>query len=137
MEDVDLVLDITNMHSIPDETYDFFICSHVLEHILDDKKALSELFRILKTGGSGILMVPINLRIDKIEEDPSLEDVAERWRRFGQDDHIRLYSKKGFIERVEAAGFAINQYGIDFFGKDVFFQHGISPKSILYIVEKN
>ena len=100
MKDVDLVVDITNMPSIPHEAYDFFICSHVLEHVSDDQKALSELFRILKPGGSGILMVPINLRIDKIEEDPDLNDIGERWQRFGQDDHIRLYSKTGFIERV-------------------------------------
>jgi SAM-dependent methyltransferase len=124
------------MHSIPPETYDFFICSHVLEHVTDDKKALSELFRVLKTGGSGILMVPINLRIDKIEEDPNVEDIGERWRRFGQDDHIRLYSKKGFVERVKEAGFTIHQYGVDFFGEHVFFQHGISPKSILYVAKK-
>ncbi len=137
MKDVDLVVDITNMYSIPQETYDFFICSHVLEHVVDDKKALSELFRILKIGGSGILMVPINLSIDKIEEDPNIDDIGERWRRFGQDDHIRLYSKRGFIERVEEAGFTINQYGVDFFGEDIFFQYEISPKSILYIVKKN
>jgi hypothetical protein len=56
--------------------------------------------------------------------------------RFGQDDHIRQYSKTGFIVRVEKAGFIIHQYGVDFFGKDAFFLHGILPKSILYIVEK-
>ncbi len=137
MKDVDLVVDITNMHSIPQEAYDFLICSHVLEHVPDDKKALSELFRILKTGGSGILMVPLNLRIDKIEEDPNVDDIGERWRRFGQDDHVRLYSKKGFIERVKDAGFSINQYDVDFFGEDTFIQHGISLKSILYITKKN
>ena len=130
-------IDITNVDTIAREAYDFFICSHVLECVEDDRKALSELFRILKPGGSGILMVLINLRIDKTREDPTVTDIGERWRRFGQDDHIRLYSKKGFIERVEEAGFTINRCGVDYFGKDVFSQHGISPKSILYIVQKN
>jgi SAM-dependent methyltransferase len=136
MKDVDFIIDITDMNVIGSESFDFFICSHVLEHVVDDNRALAELFRILKPGGSGILMVPINLKIKNIDEDPNVTDVGERWRRFGQYDHIRLYSKMGFIDRVKQAGFKINQYGIDFFGKDVFFQHGISPKSILYMVEK-
>ncbi len=136
MEGVDIVIDITNMDAIDSESFDFFICSHVLEHVPDDKKALSELLRILKPGGFGILMVPIILKNDKIDEDPTVTDVGERWRRFGQDDHVRSYSKTGFIKRVKNAGFVINQYNIDFFGKDVFFQCGISQKSVLYIVEK-
>jgi SAM-dependent methyltransferase len=136
MEDVDIIVDVSDMIIIDKESYDFFICSHVLEHVTDDQKALSELYRILKPGGSGILMVPINLRLDKIREDPSVTDIGERWRRFGQDDHIRLYSKRGFIERCEEAGFTLHQYGIEFFGEDVFFLHGISPRSILYVVQK-
>jgi ribosomal protein L37AE/L43A len=137
MKDVDLVVDITQMDPLRDDSCDFFICSHVLEHVWNDRKALSELFRVLKTGGSGILMVPINLRIDKIREDPTITDIGERWREFGQDDHVRLYSKSGFLERVYEAGFTVSQYGIDFFGRDVFFQHGISPQSILYVVTKD
>jgi ubiquinone/menaquinone biosynthesis C-methylase UbiE len=124
------------MNNIRSESFDIFICSHVLEHVPDDKKALSELFRILRPGGFGILMVPIALKMSKVNEDPSIEDVGERWRRFGQDDHVRQYSKSGFIERVKGAGFIINQYSIDFFGEDVFRKYGISPKSILYVVER-
>jgi len=137
MDGVDIVLDITDMNVVKTGSFDIFICSHVLEHIADDKKALSELFRVLKPGGFGILMVPIILKISEIDEDVMVNDVAERWRRFGQDDHVRLYSKKGFMERIEAAGFLIKQYGVDFFGEDIFFQHGISLKSILYVVEKH
>jgi len=136
MEDVDIVIDITDMNEIRSESFDFFICSHVLEHVSDDKKALSELFRILKPGGSGILMVPINLRINDIDEDPSITEPEERWRRFGQHDHVRLYSKMGFMDRVKQAGFEINQYDVDYFGMDIFIEHGISLKSILYVVAK-
>jgi len=136
MGDVDFVLDITDMNAIQTNSFDIFICSHVLEHVNDDKKAMLELFRILKPGGFGILMVPINLKISEIDEDPTVTDIAERWRRFGQDDHVRIYSKKGFLERVEGAGFAVNQYGVELFGEYSFFQYGISQKSVLYIVEK-
>ena len=54
MEGVDLFIDITNMPEIDSDSYDIFICSHILEHVSDDKKALSELYRVLKPGGWGI-----------------------------------------------------------------------------------
>ena len=137
MEGVDDKVDITNMSIYADNQFDFFICSHVLEHVVDDKKAMRELYRILKLGGRGILMVPIILTIDEIDEDPSITDIAERWRRFGQHDHVRLYSKKGFIERAEETGFLIHQLGKEFFGEEVFARNGITNQSVLYVVEKN
>lgn len=137
MEGVDFAVDISNMDIIPSGTYDMFICSHVLEHVDDDRKALRELFRILKPGGFGILMVPIILKIDEIDEDPSITDVETRWRRFGQYDHVRLYSKNGFIQRLQEAGFALREYGIEHFGRDVFIECGISLKSVLYIGRKD
>jgi len=136
MDSVDDNINITDMKCYKEEAFDAFICSHVLEHVPDDIKALRELFRILKSGGWGILMVPIILTIDQIDEDPLLEDIGERWRRFGQGDHVRMYSRKGFVERVEGAGFIVKQYGQNYFGVDAFKKHGISEKSILYIVEK-
>ena len=48
-----------------DENYDFFICSHVLEHVESDDKAISELYRITKKGGCGILMAPIIVDLEK------------------------------------------------------------------------
>lgn len=41
------------------ETYDFVFASHVLEHISDDEKAISEIRRILRPNGIAILNVPI------------------------------------------------------------------------------
>jgi len=116
--------------------FDFFICSHVLEHVQDDHKALSELYRILKPGGFGILMVPIILGLEKIAEDPFETDESERWRRFGQHDHVRVYSKEGFLKRARDAGFFIYQYGKEHFGERIFDQNGIANQSILYVVEK-
>ena len=136
IDDVDISVDITNMPEIASDSYDILICSHVLEHVRDDTRALSELYRVLKPGGWGIIMVPIILVIDHIDEDPEVTDAAERWRRFAQYDHVRLYSKAGFINRVETAGFKLKQLGIDYFGETDFKQHGISDKSVLYIAEK-
>ena len=135
-EGVDDKVDIAELRPYEDGQFDFFICSHVLEHVTDDKRALRELYRILKPGGRGILMVPIILSIAEIDEDPTITDEGERWRRFGQDDHVRLYSKNGFVERVKEAGFVIYQYGRDFFGQELFACNGISNQSVLYVVEK-
>jgi SAM-dependent methyltransferase len=134
-EGVDDKVDITEL-PYQDGEFDFFICSHVLEHVSDDRKGIRELHRILKPGGKGILMVPIVLCVSEIDEDPTVVDEGERWRRFGQFDHVRLYSKQGFIERVKAAGFLVHQHGQEFFGAEEFIRTGISGQSVLYVVEK-
>ncbi len=136
VEGTDLVVDITNMPEVDSNSYDILICSHVLEHVSDDNKALAELYRILKSGGWGIIMVPIILPMDKIDEDPQVTDVAERWRRFGQDDHVRLYNKSGFVSRLQSANFIVSQLGMEYFGEAAFKQYGISSKSVLYVVKK-
>jgi SAM-dependent methyltransferase len=136
MEGVDDKVDITDMSLYDDNQFDFFICSHILEHVSDDRKALSELYRILKPEGLGILMVPIILSLAEIEEDTSVIDESEKWRRFGQYDHVRLYSKDGFIKRVKEVGFLIHQYGKEYFGENLFARSGITCQSVLYVVEK-
>jgi ubiquinone/menaquinone biosynthesis C-methylase UbiE len=136
MDNVDFKSDITNMPEIASGAYDVLVCSHVLEHVSDDRRALSELFRVLKAGGWGIVMAPINLAINQIDEDPDLLDESERWRRFAQHDHVRMYSKQGFIKRLEGAGFSVSQLGMAHFGASVFSRYGITDRSVLYVVEK-
>src|ERR1051326_4209608 len=135
-ENVDDRVDIVDLRAYESEQFTFFICSHVLEHVPDDRKALRELHRILRRGGKGILMVPIILSLEQIEEDPDVDDEGERWRRFGQFDHVRLYSKTGFLDRVRKAGFDVHELGKEFFGDELFTRTGITSQSVLYIVEK-
>jgi SAM-dependent methyltransferase len=136
MEAVDDKIDIMDMHIYKDNSVDIFLCSHVLEHVSDDRKAISELYRILKSGGWGIIMVPILLHLKDIYEDPSVTSEAERWKHFGQGDHLRTYSKEGFKGRLAEGGFRITELGIEYFGADTFEKCGIYPRSVLYIVEK-
>lgn len=133
--DVDDQADITNMPVYPDGRFDVFICSHVLEHVNDDRAAMRELFRVLSPGGWGIAMVPINLTA-VLDEDPSVTDEAERWRRFGQWDHVRAYTKSEFTKRLREAGFTVRELGAAHFGAKVFSRCAITPSSVLYIVEK-
>jgi len=134
--DVDDLVDVMDMTIYGDRSVDFFICSHVLEHVENDRKALDELYRILKPVGRGILIVPILMTDEAMDEDPSITVPAERWRRFGQDDHVRRYSKAEFLSRTQQVGFTIHQFGAEYFGKDTFNEHGITDQSVLYIVEK-
>ena len=96
-------MDITNI-LYKDNSFDVILCSHVLEHVVDDRKAMRELFRVLKPGGWGILQVPI-LR-DKTFEDPSIVSPEDRERIFGQKDHVRKYGLD-YKDRLEGAGFTV------------------------------
>lgn len=136
MPGVDYQVDIMNMHRIPDKEFDFFLCSHVLEHVEDDVKAMMELKRVLKDDGRGILVVPIDLDQDEIDEDPNCTDVAERWRRFGQDDHIRKYSKQGFLDRIKEAGLKVKEYGVDYFGEEAVKENALTDTAVVYVVSK-
>ncbi len=136
MENVDDKLDITDMHSYPDEQFDFFICSHVLEHIPDDIKAMRELYRITAKGGKGIVMVPINLQLENTMEDNNCTNTDLRWKYFFQDDHVRMYARKDFIERLGSAGFNVKQLDKGYFSEEVFLKNAVYPTSVLYVVEK-
>ena len=136
MEGVDDKVDITDMNIYKDNSFDIILCSNVLEHIDNDRKAMSELFRILKPSGFGIVMVPINLCLKEDFENPEYKTEAERWKYYGQNDHVRYYSKDGFVNKLNQTGFKVSQLGIDFFGAEVFEKNGIHPRSILYVVEK-
>jgi len=89
---------------LPDDSFDFIYCSHVLEHVPDDRQALGELLRVLRPGGGALILVP--LKGETTDEDASVTDPMERERRFGQFDHVRVYGMD-FVGRMQAAGFAV------------------------------
>lgn len=136
MEDVDDKVDLLDLNMYKNDSFDIFICSHILEHVNNDVQAMRELYRILKPGGFGIAMVPLFKGVSTTIEDPSINDEALRWKYFGQEDHIRLYAREDYIQRLESVGFRVKQLGEQDFGTEIFRKHGISESSILYIVEK-
>jgi predicted SAM-dependent methyltransferase len=134
--DVDEKVDITNMKRYKSDSINAFICSHVLEHIQDDSKALSELHRVLSVDGWGILMVPILLPLDSTYEDPTINTDEGRLDAFGLEDHVRVYAKNDFKNKLVAAGFVVSEYGKAYFGTQQFARCGITEKSVLYVVRK-
>jgi SAM-dependent methyltransferase len=87
-------------------TFDVLVCSHVLEHVPDDAKAMSELRRVLKRDGVAYVMVPQDFDRDATYEDPSITDPKARELAFGQDDHVRIYGRD-FPDRLRRAGFSV------------------------------
>lgn len=106
-EDMVLV-DLTDMHFSASE-FDFIICNHVLEHIDDDKLALSEIFRVLRKGGMAILQVPFSNKLDETYENSAIKTEKERDKHFGQFDHVRLYGKD-YPSKLAKIGFKLNTY---------------------------
>ncbi|MGC7846716.1 class I SAM-dependent methyltransferase [Desulforudis sp. 1088] len=135
MEGVDYIVNLMNL-PFNNNSFDFFICSHVLEHVEDDDLAISELFRITKKGGRGILMVPIIIGLEKTIEDPSVKTEEERWKYFGQNDHVRLYAHDDYVKKIKKHGFHLKELGVTYFGKRVFKRLGLKNTSVLYIVKK-
>ena len=93
------------------ESFDAIICNHIMEHVEDDHKALSELYRIMRRGGWGVILSPVELEREKTFEDDTITDPAERTRIFGQYDHRRIYGRD-YAARLREAGFEV--YDIDY-----------------------
>jgi SAM-dependent methyltransferase len=97
--------DITNL-DFSDNSFNAIICYHVLEHVEDDRKALSEIFRILKSNGWAILQSPVDLSREITFEDDTIKLSKEREKAFGQKDHVRIYGKD-YAKRLKNAGFIV------------------------------
>lgn len=97
--------DITRL-SFADSSFDIIICSHVLEHILDDTKAMRELLRILKPGGFAVIDVPIDYSRAETYEDLTITSPEGRTEAFWQFDHLRLYGRD-FPDKLQQVGFKV------------------------------
>jgi predicted SAM-dependent methyltransferase len=89
-----------------DHTYDLVLCNHVLEHIPNDRKAMKELYRVLKKGGTLIAQVPLEETRANTFEDDSIVDYKERTKIFGQYDHVRVYGRD-YYDRLDQVGFRV------------------------------
>jgi SAM-dependent methyltransferase len=105
-DDVDLNLNIEHIE-LPDDSFDYILCSHVLEHV-NDLLALNELYRVLNKTGVLFVAVPIIEGCLTYENDSVVGD-NEREVHFGQYDHVRYYGSD-FRIRLSNAGFTCEEF---------------------------
>jgi len=131
----DIKGDICNL-PFKENSFDFILCNHVLEHINDDNKAMKELYRVLNKNGTAILQVPINQKSSKTLEDSSIVDKKERIEKFGQYDHIRLYGLD-YFKKLESFGFKVNplKYSKEFTEGEII-KYGLLKDEIIPVCKK-
>ena len=128
-------MDITDIN-YEDNSFDVILCSHVLEHIPDDRRAMTELCRVLKVGGWAILQVPIDSQLENTLEGASTLTSEEREKLFGHHDHVRMYGRD-YAAKLEQAGFTVK---IDSYGKSLGIEltnkWGLLPDEDIYFCTK-
>jgi SAM-dependent methyltransferase len=97
-----------DVHQIPfaDHTFDVAICNHVMEHVDNDIRGISEICRVLKPGGWALIQSPVYTDLAETIEDPAVRTPAERERVYGQSDHQRKYGRD-YGERLRRGGFEV------------------------------
>lgn len=103
----DVVADVTDL-PFEDGRFDLVICNHVLEHVPDDAAAMSEMLRVLRPGGTALMLHPLDETRQSTFEDASVTSAREREELFGQRDHVRVYGSD-FYDRLAEGGFEVER----------------------------
>lgn len=90
-----------------DASFDIIIGNHILEHIPDHRKAISEMHRVLKSGGIAIVQTPYSELLHSNFEDEGINSDELRQFFYGQEDHVRVFGKKQFLSTLEDLGFKL------------------------------
>ena len=85
----DVVANITDLQ-FSDEQFEYIICNHVMEHVVDDKKGFEELERVLKPEGTLIFSVPVLWDRETLE-DENIQSEEDRKKYYGQEDHVQEF----------------------------------------------
>ena len=129
-------LDIQSM-PFTDGSYDVVLCSHVMEHVDNDKQAMREIFRVLSPQGWAIIVVPIRMGLKKTYEDSSITHPRERLKAFGQSDHVRVCGED-YWKRLQAAGFEVEQNRFaETLGEEKTQFYRVGGAEIIYVCRKS
>ena len=127
-----------DLHDIPleDNQYDVIFCNHVMEHVDDPIRCMSELNRVMKPGGWAIMQVPQDMSRAETYEDKSITSPEEREKHFWQKDHVRLFGKD-YPSYLEKAGFKVEEFDLNTeFDATEVVKFRLMKKEILYIARK-
>lgn len=128
-------MDIRNM-PFDNNSFDFVLCNHVLEHIDNEELAISEIYRVMKHGGRAILQVPIDLSREITFEDDSITEPKEREKIFGQYDHLRIHGKD-YPERIAKSGLRVSADNyVQTLDPDIVERYRLPAKEMIYIAFK-
>jgi len=94
-----------------DNCFDLVIANHILEHIPDDRKAMQEIFRVMKPAAMAILQVPYSEMLEATIEDPAIDNTAKQSALYGQKDHVRIYCLNDYVKRLRETGFFVEISG--------------------------
>ena len=127
-----------DVHDIPyeDHHFDIIMGNHLMEHVADDRKVMTEYFRVMKPGGWGIFQVPMDRGNQNTLEDPNVTDPADRERLYWQRDHVRLYGLD-YAGRFKDVGFEVEEIDlVSLFGADRHQRCALGSESHLHVVRK-
>jgi SAM-dependent methyltransferase len=131
----DLQIDITDM-ALDDASFDAILCSHVLEHVEDDRRAMRELLRVLRPGGWALVLVPLDLDRETTLEEPTVTTPEQRVAAYWQADHVRLYSLD-IADRLREAGFHVTiERPADELPPETVRRHGLVRPDVMFRCER-
>jgi SAM-dependent methyltransferase len=123
-------MDITAIQ-FPNNTFDLIICNHVLEHIVDDNLAISELYRVLTPNGIAILQSPVSKILKQTYQDFTITTPQKRKKHFGQFDHVRIYGQD-YTNRLEKGGFTVTRANIS----TQYTNNALNPDEDIFVGNK-
>lgn len=126
-------IDITN-NPYPAGSFDVIFCSHVLQHVQDDRRGIGEFYRVLKNGGWAVFLEFTGHH--ETVESRSVMDAAERERLFGAHGYFRRYGLD-FKDRLEESGFRAEVFGAsEVVGQENVVRMGVKDELIFFCRKK-
>ncbi|MBU1633910.1 class I SAM-dependent methyltransferase [bacterium] len=127
-----VTFDLVNL-PFSDNRFDIIICSHILEHIPNDHKAINEIFRVLKRNGFALIAIPITA--EKTYEDPTVTTSEDRLKKYGQVDHVRRYGFD-FIDRLKKSGFMVKTISSIQINNEIRNKHMFKEQHLFYCIKE-
>jgi SAM-dependent methyltransferase len=129
-------IDITKI-DFNDSYFDILICNHVIEHVPDHLLALKEITRVLKKDGIAIIQTPYSELLYNHFEDPNINTDELRLLFYGQEDHVRIVSKRQFIDELNKYFIVKIVKNQDLFSDQDCFKYGVNKNEDLIMVFNN